>query len=90
MITLYHELPSCKDPEEGLGKHCGHRRKYYQSAFSPFPRMFSILSKQITILDTLILSSAIAFKLVKSKVPSFGKGLIDGKSSTAKSTCQSR
>ena len=90
MITLYHELPSCKDPEEGFRKHCGHRRKYYQSAFSPFPRMFLILSKQITILDTLILSSAIAFKLVKSKMPLFGKGLIDGKPSTAKNTCQSR
>ena len=52
--------------------------------------MFLILSKQITILDTLILSSAIAFKLVKSKMSSFSKGLIDGKSSTAKSACQSR
>ena len=52
--------------------------------------MFSNLSKQITILDTLILLSAIAFKLVKSKMPLFGKGLIDGKSSTTKSTCQSR
>ena len=52
--------------------------------------MFSILSKQITILDTLILLSAVALKLVKSKIPSFGKGLIDGKSSMAKSACQSR
>ena len=42
--------------------------------------MFSILSKQITILDTLILSSAIAFKFVESKMLSFGKGLIDGNS----------
>ena len=46
--------------------------------------------QKFTILDTLILLSAIPFKLVKSKMLSFGKGLIDGKSSMAKSTCQSR
>ena len=51
--------------------------------------VFYPIKTEINIWGTLILLSAIAFKLVKSKIPSFGKGLIDGKSSTTKSTCES-
>ena len=42
--------------------------------------VFYSIKTEITISDALILSSAIVFKLVKSKMPLFGKGLIDGKS----------
>ena len=48
----------------------------WQPAFSPFPTMFSTLSKtEIIIYVTFILSSANAFNLVKVKFLSSGNGL---------------
>ena len=59
---------------ETFWKHCRKRRKCWLPAFSPFPTMFSILSKTwIIILATMNLSSANAFNLVKAKILSFGK-----------------
>ena len=56
-LTFYHTVPPFNDPnEEGFGKHCGKRRKCWWPAFSPFPTMFSTLSKrEILILATFIL-----------------------------------
>ena len=46
-LTLYHTIRTFNDPkEEGFGKHCGKRRKCWQPAFSPFPTVFSTLSKR--------------------------------------------
>ena len=55
--------------EEGFEKHCGKRRKYWQPAFSPFPTVFSALSRrEIVILTTPILSSANASNLDQAKI----------------------
>ena len=46
-LTLYHTILTFNDPkEEGFGKHCEKRRKCWQPAFSPFPTVFSTLSKR--------------------------------------------
>ena len=73
----YNTIRTCDDlKKEGFEKHCGKRRKCWQPAFSPFPTLFSTLSKkEYVILATFNLSSANAFKLVTSKILSFGKGL---------------
>ena len=52
--------------KEAFRKHCGKKRKLLVQAISPFPTMFSTLSK---------LSSANAFNLVWFKILSCGKGL---------------
>ena len=45
-LTLYHTIPPFNNPKKkGFGKHCGKRRKCWLPAFSPFPTMFSTLSK---------------------------------------------
>ena len=47
LLTLYHTILTFNNPnEEGFGKHCGKRIKCLYSAFSPFPTMFSTLSKR--------------------------------------------
>ena len=76
-LTLYHTIPPFNNPkEEGFGKHCGKRRKCWLPAFSPFPTMFSTLSKtEILILATFILLPANAFNLVSSN---FLCGLVKG------------
>ena len=62
--------------KQAFSKHCGKRRKCWKPAFSPFPTMFSALSKtKIIIYVTFILSSANAFNLDKVKFLLFGKGL---------------
>ena len=77
-LTLYHTIPTFNDhKEEGFGKHCEKRRKCWKLAFSPFPTVFSALSKRkIIILATFNLSPANAFNLVMSKNLWFGKELI--------------
>ena len=77
-LTLYHTIPTFNDPkEEAFGKHCGKRRKCWQPAFSPFPTVFSNLSKrEIIICTTSNLLSASAFNLDEPKILSFGKELI--------------
>ena len=60
---------------EPFRKYFGNRRKCWTPAFSPFPMMFSPLSKrEISILATLNLSSASAFSLVAGEILLFGKG----------------
>ena len=57
-------------------KHCGKRRKCWLPAFSPFPAMFSILSKrEIIVLAIFFLSSANVFNFRKSNSLSFDKDL---------------
>ena len=70
VLTLYHTIPTYNDPkEEGFGKHCGKRRKCWQPAFSPFPTVFSSLSKrEIIILAMFNLSSENAFNMITSKI----------------------
>ena len=77
ILTLYHTIPTFNNPEEeGFGKHCWKRRKCWLPAFSPFPTVFSALSKrEIVTLATFDLSSANALNLVMSKILSFVKGL---------------
>ena len=77
-LTLYHTVPTFNDPkEEGLGKHCGKRKKCWQPTFSSFTLEFSNLSKrEIFILAMFNMLSANAFSLVTSESFSFGKGLI--------------
>ena len=74
VLTLY---PTFNNPQkETFWKHYGKRRKCWYPAFSPFSTMFSTLSKTDTIIwATFILSSAITFSLVWSKILSFGKEL---------------
>ena len=72
-LTLYHTVPTFKYPEErAFGKHCGKRRKCWLPAFSPFPTMFSFLSKTELISIEFVLLSANAFNLDKSKILLFG------------------
>ena len=62
--------------KEAFSKHCGKRRKCWLPAFSPFPTLFSTLSKiEIIIYVTIILLSANAFNLDKVKSLSSGNGL---------------
>ena len=77
-LTLYHTIPTVDDPNEGgFRKHCRKRRKCWQPASSPFPTVFSTLSKrEIVILAKFTMSSASAFNLVTSRILSFGKELI--------------
>ena len=72
-LTLYNTIPTFNDPnEEGFGKHCRNRRP----AFSPSHTVFSTLTKrEIVIIATFDLSSAIAFNLITFKISSFGKEL---------------
>ena len=71
-LTHYHTIPTFN--EEGFGKHSGKRRKCWIPAFSPFPTVFSTLSRrEIIILTTSILSSANASNLNQVKILLFGK-----------------
>ena len=46
-LTLYHTIRTLNDPEEeGFGKHPGKRRNAGNQHFSPFPTMFSSLTKK--------------------------------------------
>ena len=76
-LTLYHTIPTINDPnEKGFGKHWGKRRKCWKPAFSPFPTVFSNLTRrEIIILTASNLSSANAFNLDQAKILSFGKEL---------------
>ena len=76
-LTLYHTIPTFIDPEkEAFWKHWGKSRKCWQSAFSPFPTMFSTHStKNFCFQVTFILSSVNAFNLDQFKNLSFGKEL---------------
>ena len=70
-LTLYRTVQTFNDPkQERFGKHCGKRKTLWEKentlakmlAFSPFPTVFSTLSKrEILILATFNLSSARAF-----------------------------
>ena len=56
----------------------GKKRKCWLPAFSPFPTLFSTLSRRkITIFGMFNLSSANAFNLVTPKFLSLGKALND-------------
>ena len=47
ILTLSQTIPRFYDPEkETFWKHCGKRRKCCETAFSPFPTMFSTLSEK--------------------------------------------
>ena len=77
-LTLYHTIKrQFNDPvKEAFWKHCRKRRKCWEPAFSPFPTMFSTLSKtNFNFSPAFILSSANAFNLDQSKILSFGKEL---------------
>ena len=76
-LTLYHTISTFNNPKEKhFGKYCGKRRKCLLPAFSPFPTMFSTLSKtEIIILATFNLLSANAFNLDHFRIFSFGKEL---------------
>ena len=78
VITLSYTIPNSNDPmKKPFWKHFEKRRKCCLPAFSPFPTMFSALSKtEITILTTFYLSSANAFNLDLTKILSFGKELM--------------
>ena len=78
-LTLYHTIPTFDNPKEGgFGKHCGKRRKCWFPAFSPFPTVFSTLSKgEIRITATFNLPSTTALNLVLSKNLLFGRKLKD-------------
>ena len=43
---INHKTLSFNDPKEGFGKHCGKRRNCLLRAISPFPTVFSDLSKR--------------------------------------------
>ena len=63
-----------KKPFENIMEH---KRKCWQPAFSPFPKMFSTRSKtEIMILAKLNLSSENALNLVQSEKLLFGKELV--------------
>ena len=66
-LTLYHTIPTLKDPEgEAFYKHGGKRRKCWLPAFSPFPTMFSTLSRRkMLILATFDVLSANTLNLVQ-------------------------
>ena len=70
-LTLYYTIPTFK---EAFSNQCWKRRKCWYQAFSPFPTIFSTLSRrEIVILITFDLSSANAMNLVSSKYLSCGK-----------------
>ena len=65
IVCLYHTIPCFHDTGEiGFWKHCGKRRKCWLPAFSPFPTMFSSMSKTFI---TFILSLANAFNSFPNK-----------------------
>ena len=76
-LSLYHAILTFNYPEnKGFWKHCRKRRKCWKPAFSPFPTMFSTLSKtKIIMSSNSILLSANAFNLDQSKNLMFGKEL---------------
>ena len=78
LITLYHTIRTFNNPkEESFRKYCGKSRKCWLPAFSPFPTVFSTVQRrEIIILARFNLSSANALSLDKSKILSFGKGLM--------------
>ena len=72
-LTFYYTILTFNNPEE---------EAFRLPAFSPFPTMFSTLSRrEIIILATFDLSSAHALNLVNSKILSFGKDLTLSKTS---------
>ena len=74
--------------KEAFRKHCGKRRNCSLRAISPFPTMFSTLSKtEIIIFVTFNFSSANAFTLVWSKILSSVNGLNKKKYSVRLHTC---
>ena len=77
-LTVFHITLTFNNLEEGgFGKHCGKRRKCWKPAFSPFPTVFSTLSKgEILITTTFDFPSANAVNLVLSKNLLFGRGLM--------------
>ena len=77
-LTLYHTILTYNDPKiEAFWKHWGKKRKCWYPAFSPFPTVFSTLSKtNFNYSDTSDLSSANAFNLDRCKNLSFGKEFV--------------
>ena len=76
-LSVCHIIPTFNDPkEDGFGKHCVKRRKFWQPAFYPFPTVFFTLIKtEIIILVAFNLSLVNAFNLVPLKVLPFGERL---------------
>ena len=76
-LNLYHTFPTFHDPgTESFWKHCGRGKKYWLPAFSPFPTMFSILSRtSFNFLFTFVFLSASLFNLGQSKILSCSKDL---------------
>ena len=77
-LGLYHHtiLTYNDTMKQDFRIHYGKRRKCWKQAFSHFPKMFSILSKQETVsFETLNLIPANDLNLVQSKMLSFGKEL---------------
>ena len=74
-LTLYHTILAYNDPEkENVRKHCGKRRKCWEPVFSPFPTMFSNISKSNFIFwFTFILSFANDFNLDQTSILLSGK-----------------
>ena len=69
--------PSDVSGKEAFSKHCGKKRKCWKPAFSPFPTMYSTLSKtEIIIYVTSILSSANAFNFDQVRLLWSGNGLM--------------
>ena len=76
-FTLYHTIRTFNYPvKRRLRKHCGKRRKCCLPAFSPFPTMFSSLSRtNFRFFISFILLSANTFNLDEYKMLSFDKEL---------------
>ena len=75
----YLTIPTLAPEEEGFGKHLGKRRKCWKPAFSPFPTVFSTLSKRDIIILALFKrfrKQALAFKCLQYKASenTVGKG----------------
>ena len=77
VLTLYHTIQIFNNPQgRRLWKTLWEKEKMLVTRFSPFPTMFSTLSKrEIIILATSNFTSANAFNFVQSKILSFGKEL---------------
>ena len=78
ILSLYHTILTYNNPKkQDFGKHCWKRRKCWFPAFSPFPTMFSLLSKGETIsLAKLNMMSANASSLVQYKILSFSRVIL--------------
>ena len=76
-LNLNRTIPNFNNSwEGGFWKHFGKRRKCWLPAFSPFPKMISILSETNFILTShIFFSCAKALNLDQSKILSFGKEL---------------